>query len=205
LLALVVAVAGIAWYQKHSAAPAAVVAGKPSVAVLPLQNLSAEPDSSYFSDGMTDEITTKLSKIGSIDVASHSSVVALKSAGKSATDIGKELGVRYRLEGSVRKSGDQVRINVQLIDSNSGFQVWADDFTGEMKDVFSLQEQAALKIAQSLNRSPLPAIDPALSQMTHSEFLRAKKEGDAKLMRPTWEERLRFERCLNKRSRPQCR
>jgi tetratricopeptide (TPR) repeat protein len=66
-------------------------------------------------------------------------------------DLGKALGVRYLLEGSVRKAGDQVRINVHLIDSTTGFQVWADDFTGEMKDVFSLQEQTALKIASSLN------------------------------------------------------
>ena len=139
------------WYEKHFPAQTEVVAVKPSVAVLPLQNLSAEPDSTYFSDGMTDEITTKLSKIQAIDVASHSSVAAMKGSDKSAAEIGKALGVRYLLEGSVRKAGDQVRINVHLIDSTTGFQVWADDFVGEMKDVFSLQEQTALKIAGSLN------------------------------------------------------
>jgi serine/threonine protein kinase/tetratricopeptide (TPR) repeat protein len=151
VLVLLVAVGGIAWYEKHSPMQSATVAAKPSVAVLPLQNLSAEPDSTYFSDGMTDEITTKLSKIQAIDVASHSSVYSLKATGKSASEIGKALGVRYLLEGSVRKAGDQVRINVHLIDSTTGFQVWADDFVGEMKDVFSLQEQTALKIAGSLN------------------------------------------------------
>ncbi len=151
LLGLALAVGVFEWYAKRSSSQSTTVATKPSVAVLPLQNLSAEPDSAYFSDGMTDEITTKLAKIEAIDVASHSSVAALKTADKSAGDIGKALGVRYLLEGSVRKVGDQVRINVQLIDSTSGFQVWADDFVGEMKDVFSLQEQAALKIAQSLN------------------------------------------------------
>src|SRR5208282_116891 len=151
LLALLSAIGGIARYVKHSPSQPAAVAGKPSVAVLPLQNLSAEPDSAYFSDGMTDEITTKLSKIEGIDVASHSSVMALKTSDKRAAEIGKALGVRYLLEGSVRKAGDQVRINVHLIDSTTGFQVWADDFVGEMKDVFSLQEQTALKIAGSLN------------------------------------------------------
>jgi serine/threonine protein kinase/Flp pilus assembly protein TadD len=151
VLALLFAIGGIAWYEKHSPAQSAAEATKPSVAVLPLQNLSAEPDSAYFSDGMTDEITTKLSKIQGIDVASHASVAALKATDKSAADIGKALGVRYLLEGSVRKAGDQVRINVHLIDSTTGFQVWADDFVGEMKDVFSLQEQTALKIAGSLN------------------------------------------------------
>ena len=151
LLTLLIAIGGIVWYEKHFPAQTEVVAVKPSVAVLPLQNLSAEPDSTYFSDGMTDEITTKLSKIQAIDVASHSSAAAMKGSDKSAAEIGKALGVRYLLEGSVRKAGDQVRINVHLIDSTTGFQVWADDFVGEMKDVFSLQEQTALKIAGSLN------------------------------------------------------
>jgi serine/threonine protein kinase/tetratricopeptide (TPR) repeat protein len=165
LVVLLAAIAGIAWYEKHSPAQssgAAAVAAKPSVAVLPLQNLSSEPDSTYFSDGMTDEITTKLSKIEGIDVVSHSSVMAVKTSDKSAAEIGRTFGVRYLLEGSVRKAGDQVRINVQLIDSTSGFQVWADDFTGEMKDVFSLQEQTALKIAQSLNLKLSPKEEEAI-------------------------------------------
>ena len=162
LLVLLVAIAGVAWFEKHSSVRSEAVAAKPSVAVLPLQNLSAEPDSTYFSDGMIDEITTKLSKIKGIDVVSHSSVMAVKTAGKSAAEIGKAFGVRYLLEGSVRKAGDQVRINVQLIDSTSGFQVWADDFTGEMKDVFSLQEQTALKIAQSLNLKLSPKEEEAI-------------------------------------------
>jgi len=162
VLALLLAVGAIAWHEKRSPAQSGTAASKPSVAVLPLENLSAEPDSGYFSDGMTDEITTKLSKIQAIDVASHSSVAALKTTDKSAGGIGKELGVRYLLEGSVRKAGDQVRINVHLIDVTTGFQVWADDFTGEMKDVFSLQEQTALKIAQSLNLKLTPQEQQAI-------------------------------------------
>ena len=148
---LLLAIGGSHWYQAHSAHPAAAVGSKPSVAVLPLQNLSTDPDSAYFSDGMTDEITTKLSKIQGINVAPHSSVTTVKAADQNAAELGRELGVRYLLEGTVRKSGNQVRVNVHLIDSTTGFQVWADDFTGEMKDVFSLQEQTALKIAQALN------------------------------------------------------
>jgi eukaryotic-like serine/threonine-protein kinase len=148
---LLLAIGGSHWYQAHSAHPAAAVGSKPSVAVLPLQNLSTDPDSAYFSDGMTDEITTKLSKIQGINVAPHSSVTTVKSSDQNAAELGRELGVRYLLEGTVRKSGNQVRVNVHLIDSTTGFQVWADDFTGEMKDVFSLQEQTALKIAQALN------------------------------------------------------
>jgi len=148
--------------EKYTPAQSGAAAIKPSVAVLPLQNLSAEPGSAYFSDGMTDEIATKLSKIQGIDVASHSSVAALKGSDKSAAEIGKVLGVRYLLEGSLRKARNQVRINVHLIDSTTGFQVWADDFAGEMKDVFSLQEQTALKIAGSLNLKISPQEQQAI-------------------------------------------
>jgi TolB-like protein len=155
---------GAFWYQKRSAPSAAVVATRPSVAVLPLQNLSTDPDSVYFSDGMTDEITTKLSKIQGIDVAPRASAAAAKSADQNAGALGRQLGVRYLLEGTVRKSGDQVRINVHLIDSTTGFQVWADDFTGQMKDVFSLQEQTALKIAQALNLNLSPQETKAIQQ-----------------------------------------
>jgi TolB-like protein/Flp pilus assembly protein TadD len=162
LVVLLAGVGAIGWYGMHPSPHSAAVAAKPSVAVLPLQNLSAEPDSAYFSDGMTDEITTKLSKIQGIEVASHSSVAALKGSDKGAAELGKALGVRYLLEGSVRKAGDQVRINVHLVDSTSGFQVWADDFVGEMKDVFSLQEQTALKIAQSLNLKLSPQEQQAI-------------------------------------------
>jgi serine/threonine protein kinase/tetratricopeptide (TPR) repeat protein len=151
VLLLLIAIGGSHWYQAHSAHPAAAVGSKPSIAVLPLQNLSTDSDSAYFSDGMTDEITTKLSKIQGINVAPHSSVTTVKATDQNAADLGHQLGVRYLLEGTVRKSGNQVRINVHLIDSTTGFQVWADDFTGEIKDVFSLQEQTALKIAQALN------------------------------------------------------
>jgi len=150
-LAVLLALAGLLWYRKNSAVGGSVSAARPSIAVLPLKNLSTEPDSAYFSEGMTDEISTKLSKIKGVDVASRDAVTAFKTADKTAADIGHQLGVRYLLEGSVRKAGNQVRINVQLIDANTGFQTWADDFTGDLQNVFSLQEQAALKIAEALN------------------------------------------------------
>ncbi|HXR33013.1 MAG TPA: protein kinase [Verrucomicrobiae bacterium] len=150
-LALLLTIAGYLWLRKNSSSPASGAIARPSIAVLPLKNLSTEQDSSYFSDGMSDEISTKLSKIKGVDVASRDAVTAFKSADKSAAEIGRQLGVRYLLEGSVRKAGNQVRINVQLIDSNTGFQTWADDFTGDLQNVFSLQEQAALKIAEALN------------------------------------------------------
>ena len=151
ILAALLATVGVLWYRKGSSNHTAVSAARPSIAVLALQNLSTEPDSNYFSDGMADEISTKLSKIQGVDVVSRSVVTSLKVSDKTPADIGHQLGVRYLLEGSVRKVGTQVRVNVQLIDSSTGFQTWADDFTGDMQNVFSLQEQAALKIAEALN------------------------------------------------------
>jgi len=165
VLVVLIAIGGAVWYTKHSSPTAVAVAAKPSVAVLPLQNLSTDADSAYFSDGMTDEITTKLSKLQGLAVAPHSSVATMKAfSDQTPAEMGRKLGVRYLLEGNVRKSGNQVRINVHLIDSTTGFQVWADDFVGDLKDVFSLQEQTALKIAQALNLHLTPQEQKAMQQ-----------------------------------------
>jgi serine/threonine protein kinase len=176
-LALLLVMTGLLWYRKNSPAANTASTSRPSIAVLPLKNLSTEPDSAYFSDGMADEISTKLSKIKGVDVASRDTITALKPADKTAADIGRQLKVRYLLEGSVRKAGNQVRINVQLIDSNTGFQAWADDFTGDLQNVFSLQEQAALKIAEALNLHLSPQEQQAVlrrytqSPEAYQEFL----------------------------------
>jgi serine/threonine protein kinase/tetratricopeptide (TPR) repeat protein len=166
---------GFFWYRKNSGATGASTSGRPSIAVLPLKNLSTESDSAYFTDGMADEISTKLSKIQGIDVASRDAGATLKLADKSSADIGRLLNVRYLLEGSVRKSGPQVRINVQLIDSTTGFQTWADDFTGDMQNVFSLQEQAALKIAEALNLHLTPQEQQAV-QRRYTQNAKAYEE-----------------------------
>jgi serine/threonine protein kinase/Tfp pilus assembly protein PilF len=152
VLLLAGAIAGLRWYQQRSAPARAVApATKPSVAVLPLVNLSGDPANDYFSDGMTEEISTKLSKIQGVRIASYSLAERYKGSQKQPKQIGQELDVRYLLEGSVRKAGNQVRISVRLLDSTDNQQVWADDFVGDLKDVFSLQEQTALRIAQALN------------------------------------------------------
>jgi TolB-like protein/tRNA A-37 threonylcarbamoyl transferase component Bud32/Flp pilus assembly protein TadD len=159
---LVIALAGMALlaglivgidilYRERSAPPPTAKAGQPSVAVLPLQNLSGDPANDYFSDGMSEEISTKLSRIQTLTVAPYSSTARLKAAQKSPEDVARELRVRYLLDGSVRKAGNQVKVNVRLLDASTGFQIWADDFVADMKDVFAVQEQAALKIADALN------------------------------------------------------
>jgi TolB-like protein/DNA-binding winged helix-turn-helix (wHTH) protein len=163
ILALALGIVGYRWYRARSDATR-VAAGKPSLAVLPLKDLGSGPDSEYFADGLTDEITTKLSKIQGINVASRSAVTSLTISPSNVAEAARQLGVRYILEGSVRKSGDQVRINVHLVDSSSGFDIWAEDFKGEPKDVFSLQEQTALKIAQALNLQLSPQERKAVQQ-----------------------------------------
>jgi serine/threonine protein kinase/Tfp pilus assembly protein PilF len=157
VLLLVLVIAGLWWMRKAPQKSASVTPGtKTSLAVLPLQNLSGDAANEYFSDGMTEEISTKLSKIEGLRIASSVAAARFKGAQKDPKDMGQELGVQYVLQGSVRKAGDQVRISVQLIDASTGFQTWADDFVGDLKDVFSLQDQTALKIAQALNLKLTP-------------------------------------------------
>ena len=174
VVALAGGIAGLWWYRTRAVPGAAAVAAKPSIAVLPLQNLSGDPANDYFSDGMTEEISTKLSRIQGLKVASHSSVARFKGTQKDPQEIGRELQVRYLLVGSVRKAGNQVRVNVQSIDSSTGFQVWADDFVGDLKDVFTLQEQTALKIAGALNLRLSPQHRYTQNAWAYDAYLRGR-------------------------------
>ena len=139
------------WYDSRKQSNFPEGSGKLSIAVLPLQNLSGDSSNEYFSDGMTEEISTKLSHIQALTVAPYSSTSGLKATRKSPEEVAHDLHVRYLLDGSVRKAGEQVKVNVRLFDSSSNSQVWADDFVGEMKGVFTLQDQTAIKIADALN------------------------------------------------------
>ena len=157
LLALIVAAAlGVRWYTKRASTVSAPAVVRPSVAVLPLQNLSNDPQNDYFSDGMTEEISTKLAHIRELSVISYYTAARFKGRASDPAQIGRELQVRYLLEGSVRKSENQVRISVQLVDSFNGIQIWADNFTGDLKDVFGLQERTAIKITEALNITLTP-------------------------------------------------
>jgi serine/threonine protein kinase/Flp pilus assembly protein TadD len=156
LLLLVVGTFGFRWYMRRPSTASALSTGKPSIVVLPLQNLSNDPQNDYFSDGMTEEISTKLARIHELSVVSHYAADRFKGKAVDPAQVGRELQVRYLLEGSVRKSENQVRINVQLIDTSNGIQVWADNFTSDFKDVFGLQERTAIKIAEALNLNLTP-------------------------------------------------
>ncbi len=131
--------------------PSFEVVSEKSIAVLPFTNMSADPENEYFSDGITEEIITKLARISSLQVASRTSVVRFKNSDLDIRDIAMQLGVRYVLEGSVRKARDQVRITAQLIDSETGFHLWAEDFDGSLDDIFDVQESTALQIADALD------------------------------------------------------
>src|SRR5215469_10573326 len=115
---------------------AAELHGKPSVAVLPFQNMSGDPAQEYFADGMAEEITTALSRIRWLFVVSRNSSFTYKGQAIDTRRVGRELGVRYVLEGSVRKSGDRVRIAAQLVEAENGTHLWADRFDGSLADVF---------------------------------------------------------------------
>lgn len=124
-----------------------------SIAVLPFTNFSSEAGNDYFSDGITEEIINALARIKDIQVASRTTVFSYKKVTKDIRDIGKELNVSYLLEGSVRKSGDRIRVTAQLINSDTGFHVWSESFDGELKDIFDVQDKIARKIADKLESS----------------------------------------------------
>jgi adenylate cyclase len=120
---------------------------KPSIAVLPFDNMSGDPEQEYFADGMVEEIITALSRIKWLFVIARNSSFAYKGQAVDVKQVGRQLGVRYVLEGSVRKAGGRVRITGQLIDATSGTHLWADRFDGLLEDVFDLQDKVALSVA----------------------------------------------------------
>jgi adenylate cyclase len=123
---------------------------KPSIAVLPFVNMSGDPEQEYFSDGMGEEIITGLSKIPQIDVIARNSTFSYKGKSVMAQQVGKELGVRYVLEGSVRKAGNRVRVTAQLIDAVTGYHLWAERYEREVRDIFALQDEIAMEILTAL-------------------------------------------------------
>jgi TolB-like protein/Flp pilus assembly protein TadD len=134
-----------------------------SIAVLPFENLSDEKENAYFADGVQDDVLTNLSKIGDLRVISRTSVMQYRGRPTNLREIGKALGVSNILEGSVRRSGNKVRVNVQLIDANTDEHVWANDYDGDVTDVFALQSDLAREIANALQAKLSPA---EKSQMT---------------------------------------
>jgi adenylate cyclase len=150
---------------KGPSAPALPLPDKPSIAVLPFQNMSADPEQEFFSDGITEDITTALSKVHWFFVIARNSSFTYKGRAIDVKQVGRELGVRYVLEGSVRKGGNRVRITAQLIDTTNGAHLWADRFDGLLEEVFELQDKVAISVAG--------VIEPTLRQ---AEIERARRK-----------------------------
>src|SRR5437016_2067133 len=149
LLTLVAIVAGIAMFSRYRmrSTPAAP---EKSIAVLPFENLSRDPDNAYFADGIQDEILTRLSKIADLKVISRTSTQHYKSAPENLPEIARLLGVAHILEGSVQKSAESLRVNVQLIKSANDSHLWADTFDRKLTDIFSVESEVAKAIADQL-------------------------------------------------------
>jgi len=145
--------------------PALALPDKPSIAVLPFQNMSGDPEQEYFADGIVEDIITALSRFKSLFVIARSSSFAYKDRSPDIREVGRELGVRYVLEGSVRKAATKVRITSQLIDSETGAHIWADRHDEALENIFELQDQVTTKV--------VGAIAPKLNQ---AEVKRAKNK-----------------------------
>jgi adenylate cyclase len=130
--------------------PPLILPDKPSIAVLPFDNLSKDAEQEYFADGMIDDLITDLSKISGLFVIARNSTFQYKGKAVDVKEVSRELGIRYVLEGSVRKAGDKVRINAQLIDATTGGHLWAERYDGQMEDIFSLQDKITQKIVAAL-------------------------------------------------------
>ena len=149
-----VATTAAAAVAAESAASALALPDRPSIAVLPFANMSGDPEQEYFADGMADEIITALSRCSWLFVIARNSSFTYKNKSVDTRQIGRELGVRYLLEGSVRRGGDRVRFAAQLIEADVGRHIWADRFEGDLKDVFELQDR--------ISESVVGAIEPKL-------------------------------------------
>ena len=146
-------------------APALALPDKPSIAVLPFVNMSGDPEQDYFADGMAEEIITALSRCSWLFVIARNSSFTYKGKAVDVRQVGRELGVRYVLEGSVRRGGDRLRFTGQLIDATSGGHIWADRFEGNVGNVFDLQDR--------FTESVVAAIEPKL-QLAEIERLKHK-------------------------------
>ncbi len=161
---LIAAIGAIAWLapwrpRVETAAPASAqpaqaslaLPAKPSIAVLPFDNLSGDPAQAYFADGLTEDLITDLSKVAGLFVIARNSTFAYRGKARDIREVAKALGVRYVLEGSVRRGGTDIRVNAQLIDATTGGHVWADRYDGDLQNVFALQDKVTRNVVSALS------------------------------------------------------
>ena len=170
-LVLVIA-ASLAWWQYRLSpgdpgfqeSATSISKEKPSIAVLPFTNMGGDPQQEYFADGVTEDLITDISKISGLFVIARNSTFAYKNRSIDVRDVARDLGVRYVLEGSVRRAGNQVRINAQLIDAPSGGHIWAERYDGAIADVFALQDKVTRQIVSALAVTLTPGEEKSLSE-----------------------------------------
>ena len=161
--------------------PTSALPDKTSIAVLAFNNMSGDPEQEYFSDGISEDIITDLSKLSELQVIARNSSFTYKGKPVDVTQVGRELGVRYVLEGSVRKAGNRVRVTGQLIDAASGAHVWADRFDRDLTDIFAVQDEltqeiiAALKIKLTASEKALMAVVGTKNVEAHDLFLKGRE------------------------------
>ena len=146
-----------------------------SIAVLPFENLSVEQENEYFADGIQDDVLANLAKISDLKVISRTSVRQYRSGTRNLREIGTELGVAHILEGTVRRAGNRVRVNVQLINAGTDAHIWADTFDRELNDLFALQSELAERITIALPREPFSARKRPVSEFTQPPIWRPTK------------------------------
>ena len=161
--------------------PTLALPDKPSIAVLAFNNMSGDPEQEYFSDGISEDIITDLSKLSELHVIARNSTFTYKGKPVDVKQVGRDLGVRYVLEGSVRKAGNRVRVTGQLIDAESGAHIWADRFDRDLTDIFAVQDEltkeiiAALKIKLSAAEKALIADSGTRNVSAHDFFLKGRE------------------------------
>jgi TolB-like protein/cytochrome c-type biogenesis protein CcmH/NrfG len=165
IIAVLLLVIGILLFQRlhPTVSPAVSSSPEKSIAVLPFDNLSRDPDNAYFSDGIQDEILTKLAGIGDLKVISRKSSAKYKSTPEDLKTVARELGVATVLEGSVQRAGDRVRVNVQLLDARIDTHLWAKSYDRDLKDVFAVESDVAQEIADALRAKLSPSQSNALA------------------------------------------
>jgi TolB-like protein/cytochrome c-type biogenesis protein CcmH/NrfG len=165
IIAVLLLVIAILVFQRlhPKVSPAVSSSLEKSIAVLPFDNLSRDPDNAYFSDGIQDEILTKLAGIGDLKVISRKSTAKYKSTPADLKTVARELGVANILEGSVQKAGDKVRVNVQLLDAHIDTHLWAKSYDRDLKDVFAVESEVAQEIADTLRAKLSPSQSDALA------------------------------------------
>ena len=164
------------WTPAASPVPATTEAlalpDKPSIAVLPFDNMSGDPEQEYFSDGITEDVITALSRFRSFFVIARNSTFTYKGQAVSIREVGRELGVRYVVEGSVRKAGNRVRVTAQLIEAESGNHVWAERYDRDLDDIFALQDEITETIVGAVERE-IGNVERVRAAQKHPENLQA--------------------------------